>query len=364
MVNQVSSRSTKAQILEAFEQLYAEHEQLRREYDRLLNEKEAAGAKTAKLGAPAKTGEAPKIEPIMEEAQTIDTILDGLVTLQAGFGDALNTLSAKLTAETSRLLELRLQIEARASQLAELHALKIAEDTLDKLTQEYRHASEVFEQETKEKRQALEQEISQKRHAWEQQQKEHARAVKERNEGLKKGRQRENAEYTYSLQMQRRLEAEQYEQEQKRLRSELEESSATKDKEWAERERAIAGQESKYRELDGMLEAMPDQLATAIKQAEKEGTDIARRQAKIRDDQLQKKEEGDRRVAELNIQALEETVQKQAQQIESLSAQLEAVVRQDQELAVKAIESASQATSFQSIREIALEQAKNPPKGK
>ena len=110
------------------------------------------------------------------------------------------------------------------------------------------------------------------------------------------------------------------------------------------------------------VESLAKKLEAAIRQADKKGTEVARKEAKIRDDLLAKEEEGNRRIAELKIQSLQSTIDKQAQQITSLSVQIDAVVKQSQSLAIKAIEGASHETSFQSIREIALEQAKRPPK--
>src|SRR5690606_30865306 len=102
----------------------------------------------------------------------------------------------------------------------------------------------------------------------------------------------------------------------------------------------------------------------AVKRATEEGIGIARKQAKIKSDLLAKEVEGNRRIAEFKIQALDETISKQREQIVNLSRQLEAASRQAQDLAVKAIEGASNASSFDAIKEIALEQAKNAGKGK
>ncbi len=64
------------------------------------------------------------------------------------------------------------------------------------------------------------------------------------------------------------------------------------------------------------------------------------------------------------MQSLEQTVAKQERLINDLSSQLETARQQTTELAVKAIEGASNASSFESIKEIALEQAKNTKHGK
>lgn len=58
-----------------------------------------------------------------------------------------------------------------------------------------------------------------------------------------------------------------------------------------------------------------------------------------------------------------ETIQRQDGHLQTLSKQLDSALKQVQDLAVKAIEGASNVSSFQAVKEIALEQAKNPNKG-
>ena len=352
MTEQVSSKNTKAQILAAYNQLYEKHERVQAQAKQLLAEKKALEDRIAGLGTVAG-----------ETTYTIDTILNGLGALRAGFGDAASALSAKLTAEATTLEALRRQVAARTRQLQELHGLTVTEDTLGKLIQEYKDKSAAYEDQASETREAFEREMSEQQTAWKEERQEHTRATKDQDNTLKKERQRSIQEYKYSLEMARKLDAEQYEQDTKKDLRELEAFVAAKEREWAAREQALAEREREYEDLKAQAEALPDELVVAIKRAEKEGTDLARRQAKVQDDLLAKEEEGSQRVAELNIQSLQETIDRQTAQIESLSAQIEAVIQQSQELATKAIEGASHETSFQSIREIALEQAKRQPKG-
>ncbi|MEP0868609.1 hypothetical protein NDA01_02215 [Trichocoleus desertorum AS-A10] len=68
--------------------------------------------------------------------------------------------------------------------------------------------------------------------------------------------------------------------------------------------------------------------------------------------------EGNKRNYELRIQSLQET------RIHALSQQLSAALKQVQDLAVKAIEGAANVSSFQAMREIAIEQAKTQTKNK
>jgi hypothetical protein len=232
------------------------------------------------------------------------------------------------------------------------------------LIQEYLEKSTSFEAEAKQQQEAFEQEIAEKRKAWQKEQEEHARFIKERDETARKTEQREAAEYTYNLELQRKLDNDQYEQQQKQLQKALKDFEEAKTKEWAERERQITDQEKEFAELKVNVEKFPKDLETAIKIAKEEGTEFARRQTKIKVDLRSKEAEGERRVYDLKIQSLEDTIKKQDQQINSLLAQLDAAVKQVQALAMKAIEGASSTGSLQAVKEIALEQAKNFQKGK
>jgi len=365
MVEQVSMKNTKAQILAAYGQLCAEHERLQAKHKQSLQEidalKEKAGAeRQASTAAPSVA--APK-RATPETGPTISTILDELAALRAGFGGALNELSFQLSVEVTALTALRQQIQEKKARLAELHGITATENALGELIQAYEEQSRALQDQLAQKRQALELKMAQKRKEWAQEQKAHAQSVKERNELLKTERQREAQEYKYDLDIKRKLDTEKYEQEKQARHRELEAFVTDKEQTWAERESAIAEQEQICRDLRAEAESLAKKLEAAIKQAEKEGIEVARKEAKIRDDLLAKEEEGNQRIAELKIQSLQSTIDKQAEQIASLSAQLDATVRQSQSLAIKAIEGTSHETSFQSIREIALEQAKRPPKG-
>ena len=74
---------------------------------------------------------------------------------------------------------------------------------------------------------------------------------------------------------------------------------------------------------------------------------------------LKKESESERRLAELQIQALQDQLARQSAEIEKQRAQVEDAKRQVQDIAIKAIEGASGAQALSHIDKIAMEQA-NP----
>jgi len=354
MAKEVSSKNTKAEILEAYSMLTRENQELQGRMQELRKEKETIATQKPRMR------EAKPLAEVVTGA-TINDIIQSLGHLQAGFGSAISELSAKLAAEATKLEELRQVVKAEAKQLEELHGLEVIEGTLDELIQKYIEKSASFEEEMSQTRQAFEQERAEKRKAWQNEQEEHARFVKERNESLKKARQREAAEYKYELERTRKQDADDYEQNERKLNEELDEFAQKKKKEWEEREKAIAEQEKLLEEYKENVEAFPEELDAAVQKAAEEGRKLVQSEAKIEADLRSREVEGEKRIYELRIQALEETIQKQATHIESLSKQFNAVLKQGQDLAVKALEGTSSARTYQAVKEIALEQAKNPP---
>jgi hypothetical protein len=125
------------------------------------------------------------------------------------------------------------------------------------------------------------------------------------------------------------------------------------------REQAIAEQEKLFAEYQAKVEAFPAERDAAVQKAAAEGRRLVETEAKIQADLQAQDIAGEKRIAELRITALKATIDKQAVQIDHLSQQLNAVLKQAQDLAVKALEGTSTSNSYQAIREIALEQAKN-----
>ena len=359
MNKKVSDKSTKAEILEAYKEAAQEKAQLESQIQQL-------NASPKQTPAPEKPiVEANKPMPLTQNQQKMQSTIDNLILLQFGFGGAVSELSEKLTSEAAKVEELRRTVDDEIQQLQELHDLEdVAEDTLDNLIQQYEESAKTFAGELSEQRETVEQELLERRQAWEKEQELHKLAVKERNENQQKARQRDEELYDYDLNLQRNLDIEEYQQRQKRLYQEIEEFQQEQEKQWAEREKSIAEREKLYAEVKAKVEAFPKELEANIKNGKDNGRNIGNYQAKVKADLSAKDIEGQKQNYELQIQGMLQTIQNQDERIVSLSKQLDSALKQVQDLAVKAIEGASNLSSFQAVREIAIEQAKTQQKNK
>ncbi|MCT7951593.1 hypothetical protein NG798_17450 [Ancylothrix sp. C2] len=321
--------------------------------------------KKALSSASKTTGESQSMKtPLkMNQPKLLQTI-QSLEKLQLGFISAVSELSEQLTLEASKLAEVQVYVAEEIQQLEALHSVQVADGMLDNLVEEYEESSKTFEEELNERRDALKQEAEEQEKAWEKEQEEHQRMVKEQKELQVKNRQRDNQEYLYELKLQRQLDSDEYELQKKNLYQELEEAKQAKDKEWAEREKSIAEREKAFTEVKEKVENFHKEKEAAIKRGSEEGKGIASYQAKVKADLYAKDIEGQKQVYQLRFQSLEQTIQSQETRIQSLSKQLDAALKQVQDLAVKAIDGASNLSSSQLLREIALEQAKTLQKMK
>jgi chromosome segregation ATPase len=349
----VTTKNTKQELVAAYNQLAKE-----------LKAAKAGGAQGESAGASAPAGGGDGGGSDGGGELSIPDIVARLKALTLSIGESSSSLQSALSAEATELHKLRTEATSLIEQLGTLHEITVGPDTLDTLIKQYGETSKAAEAELSEKRKAFDKEMSAARAAWKKEQDEHAAKAKEAAAQLKKARQRDAQEYKYETERVHKAETDAIEQARKAFAQELSDLEERKRSEWAEREKAIAEREKELAELTKKSEGFEAELETATKKAEAEGTGIAKRQTKSQADLKKKDNEAIQRVLELKIASLQDTIAKQDAQLEELTRALDGARKQTTELAVKAIDGASNASSFSAIREIALEQAKNTQKGK
>ena len=346
----VTNRSTKSDILSA--------------YNAAMRELKALKSQKNSAPAPQKALPPAPSEVAASGELSIADIIARLRGLTTNIGESASALQGELTTEATTLAQLRDQAKAVTTELRALHGLEVTDDTLDELVARYAERREATDLQRKSRQEALDKELSAARAEWKREQELHARKAKETALELEKARKREAQEYGYAMQRAKDQQQDEREQARKRFEQELVELREHKAQEWKDRELQLTKREQEYAELRAKDEAFEGERESAIKKAEQEGMAIARKQTKAQADLRAKEHEGARRVFELKVASLEDTIAKQDAQSAELSRQLEGARKQTTELAVKAIDGASNASSFEAIKEIALEQAKNSPKGK
>jgi hypothetical protein len=355
MTSKPTEKSTKAEILIAYNQLAEEKKAI--ETQMRTNQKQAA--------APTPTATVKnEPKPTMNTAPERDKInytISSLERLQLGFGAAVSELSEKLTTEAAQLGGIREKVAAEITDLQTLHNLEVGEDTFVELLTGYETSTKAFDEELRQRQEAYELAVQTKAKTWQKEQEQHENNVKDRGELDRKNSQREVQEYKYNLDLARKLD---HEQQQLSLERELAETKETAEKAATLKEQAIAEREKIFHEAKIKVAAFVQDKEVGIKKAKEEGKGIATYQAKIKSDLYAKDVEGQSRFYEGRIESLESTIENQGTRLDSLSKQLEAALKQVQDLAVKAIEGSANANSYQTLKEITLEQAKSQAKTK
>lgn len=360
----ISDKNTKTEILDAYEQLLQDKRELEKQLNLgLVQESPKASIGNAKVEAIAPPpSPLPTLKP--PSIPTISAVIESLNQIQGYFGGAISGLSEKLISKATDLQDLQTSLAEEIEQLQTLHDLDFATTDLDDLIQHYGDTFKELSDRFSEHQATLDQELADTKLAWEKEQEDHRRQLKDRNETLGKLTQRDSKEYAYGLTLQRQIVTEAFEQEQQQRYQELADRKAEQEKQWNERETAIAAQEKEFLDLKTQVEGLEAELEAAVKKAKEEGRGIAYHQAKVRSDLATKDFEAQERTAQLRIAALQDTITAQDSRIQTLTQQLNNALKQVQDLAVKAIDGAANASSLQAMKEIAMEQAKGQNKPK
>ena len=316
----------KAEILAAFQQLLRDRNQAS---SRVVTREEEAKQE--------------QNQQILETASqyTTDLIVRGLTDLQLEFGTTINELSERLSGETTKLNELQQAITVETQNLQNLRQTRVVADALYILNQEHQEKLRLLEESATREQEALESEIAITRKAWQQELDEFNANATESETLLGQRRQQQEADYAYETERSRTISDDDYEEKQRQVEREIQTTAEAKEKDWTEREAVLAANQASLADYRQQVEAFPAELEEAVRKAREEGIRDANQTGKVQANLLEKEWEGVQRGYDLQVQALNDKIQQQTEQISEISTQLQAALRQAQELAMRAFESSS-----------------------
>jgi len=313
----------------------------------------------------------------LQETQeaTVESVTENVGKLKAQIKDTLNDLTEKLTSEAERLEQINMAVSLQEKRLKELYNLEEVSDALSKLTAAYedrKNAAEneyalrikQLEDEYEGKRQALEKEINESRAQWEEERNQSEKELKEKKLLAKKAWEREEAEYIYERDRERKLEEDEYNEKKAALEKELRERKEAFEKEITSREDSIRAREAEYEELKKKASEFPSILKTEVAEAKKQTAFEVKKEMDQQIKILTTESNWQKKVFEQKIKFLEEAAESQEAKITELKTEVAGAMNHVHKIAEKAVEGASQVKAFQSVKEIALEQAKSPSQGK
>jgi hypothetical protein len=324
MTDEISAKNTKNEILEAY------HEALEQ-------------LKSAKK--PSKQ----EIKIVEEKKETIskaashctDDIVKNIATLKLSLVRSLEDIEEQLLVSHKQLTTLQQAIEIQSKELADLHEIKLNADSLAALLHAQKEKTVFFDKDMKERSLIFEQEMTQKRTLWKKEQDEFEFSRKDYEQQTKKSRQREEDEYTYQRDLARQKERDQYSLEKELLEKELTSKRVALEQEFTAREANIITQEQEFQTLKQKAEKFPEELQKATQEATSSLTERLTFKFDYETKLAQKEVEGERKLFQQMIAASEAKVAQLESQAKHLSDKTNQANLQVQDIAVKAIESAS-----------------------
>jgi len=338
---EVSVKSTKNEILEAYETLLKQVQEEKANVPKKVQE------------------EKQKTEVLTKVSETShDGIVKNISNLKIALNTSLDQLGSNLAVEFKKLEEIRSAISVEKKNLEDLYSLSANTDSLaamllvqkekregfDRKMQEEEFA---FSQKMKLEKETFESEIKNIRELWKAEKQRQDLEEKEYLGELKKQRKREEDEYSYGLKISRQKEEDAYLSEKLRLEKELSDKKQLFEQEMAKREDLVKSAENELNELRKLSAEFPNKLSGALVSKEKEIVSALTTRFDFERKLYEKQTEGDLKLKEQTIKSLQEKIAEMQIQIRELNEKATKAEMNVKDIAVKAIESSSKVQFFQ-----------------
>jgi hypothetical protein len=312
-MKEVSEKSTKGEILKAYEALLSDVQQ-------------------AKADVPKQQQEEKAKKVVLDRLADVDndSIVKSVVSLKSNLNNSLDELTQCLTEEFQKLENIREAIALEKKSLDDLYSLSANTDSL---------AAMLLAQ--KEKRESFEQEIAEKRDQWEQEKAKHETTEKEYLVELQKNRKREEEEYGYNQKIKRQKEQDVYENQRAELEKGLKERKIAFEKEIAAREQALKTTENEFAELQKNATEFPEKLEKLLKEKETEISEKLKTKYDFDIQMIKHQNEAELKLKEQITNSLQEKIKEQQAQIKEYADKANRAEAAMKDIAVKALESAT-----------------------
>jgi hypothetical protein len=267
-------------------------------------------------------------------------------------------LADRLEEEIGKYDQIRRAIAAKDAELKEIYEIQRSASTLLAIIETQRQQQEEMKCEFQTEKEQLESEIAATRAEWTKEKKERELETKERDAIEQKRRQREAEEYKYNTAREQQLAQDRLNDTLAKGEKELSERKAQLERDWAEREKALAASEEELMQLRSRAAGFAEELKAVSNKAVADATARLEQQHKAADELLRQHLEGEKNVLTAKIASLERTVKDQAEQLTRLQEQAEKAYAQVQEIAVRAIEGSANTKQLTHLQQLLADQVR------
>jgi hypothetical protein len=329
METPVSEKSTKAEILKAYESLLKDVQDTKADVPKQVQEEKLKKETLEKVAGISNDG-----------------IVKSIAELKSSLNNSLEEILQSLSNEFKKLEEIRTAIVLEKQSLEDLYSLSANTDSLAAMLLVQKEKKESFEKTMKEKEESFSNEMAEKKEQWELEKAKQNTADKEYSDDLAKHRKREEEEYLYNLKINRQKEQDTYDSQKIQLEKELIDKKAKFDQEIYNREAELKTAEAELTELRKNNAEFPAKLEKALKDKEAEIIKQLRTQYDFDIKLIEKQNEADIRLKDQIIESLQEKIKEQQAQLKENTDKANRAEANVKDIAVKAIENASKVHTF------------------
>lgn len=320
----LSTKNTKAEILEAYESL-------------LKN------VQTAKAEVPKQMQEEKQKKEIVNKVSDIsgEKIISSISGLQITLENSFDELRQNLLDEFQKLENIRSAIAVEKQSLEDLYDLSSNTDSLAAMLLAQKEKKENFEKMMADERATFEHEMAEKKELWNIEKSKHQIEDKETADELVKRRKREEEEYSYNLKITRQKEQNDYDAKKSALEKELKEKKVAFEQEVVQREAELKNAETELAELRQNSLEFPAKLENALQAKEKEIIQSLQLKHDFEIKLMTKQNEADIRLKDQMVTSLQEKIKELQAQVKEYAEKSLRAENSVKDIAVKAIENAS-----------------------
>jgi hypothetical protein len=292
------------------------------------------------------------------DALSSDGVVRSIGELKSTIARTLTQLSDRLEEEIGKYGQICRAIAAKESELQDIYGIQRSASTLLAFLETQQRKQEEMQRDFQTEKEQLEREIETTRAEWENEKQQREQENKERETAEQKRRQRELEEYKYNFAREQQLARDRSGDELAKAQKELSDRQAQLEREWDQREKALAASEQELAELRARDAGFAHELKVAAASAAADATQRAEQQHKAAQELLRRELEGEKNVFATKIAALERMVQEQAEQLVRLEQQAEKAYAQVQEIAVRAIEGSASTKQLANLQQLFSDQVR------
>lgn len=330
MPEEISTKSTKNEILEAYNAMLKKVKQQEKE-------------------KPAQSREAEERKETVSKAkeETEENIVTRLSSLKLETGSTFDKLEKSFLQEQRRLHQIQQAIDTETKHLEDLYNIKTETDTLAALILTQKEKRQQFETDMAKRKEDFDNEIFEIRTLWDKERKTYELTKKEEQERLQKERKREEEDYRYNLELTRKKDTDLYNANKEALDKELSERKTSFEKEITEREKNLATAEQELETLRKENAGFTNKLNEAVQQAEERMTASLQRENDFEKKLLLKENEGILQLKEQTIGTLQQRIKELEDMLKQQQSKAEAADKNVKDIAIKAIESSAKVTVYE-----------------